>query len=118
MLIAAPLMAKPPSSKFWFWIEDNPAPVKIEDVKRVICEHFNISGGELLTHRRDHDLVHPRHLGMYLAKSLCRRSFLEIGRRFDRNHTTVQFACRKISRLVKTDRETVRELAQIREKLL
>lgn len=118
MLSAAPVIANPPSSKFWFWIEDNPGPIKIEDVKRVICEHFNITGGELLSQQRNHDLVHARQLGMYLARILSKRSFLEIGRRFDRNHTTIQSACRKIGRLVKTDKEVVRELAQIREKLL
>jgi chromosomal replication initiator protein len=118
MLISNPVVTKLPSSKFWFWIEDSPGPVKIEDVKRVICEHFNITGGELLSPQRNHDLVHARQLGMYLARVLSKRSFLEIGRRFERDHATIQSACRKISHLIKTDKAVVYELAQIREKLL
>jgi len=117
MLISAPQLPKPPSTKFWFCIVDNPGPVKIEDVKRVICDHFKITSEDLLAHRRDHDLAHPRQIGMYLAKSLSKKSFYEVARRFERDRTTVTWAFRKIRRLIESDKSLAREIAQIRGKL-
>jgi chromosomal replication initiator protein len=107
------------ASRFWFWIVDDPSVVKIEDVKRAVCAHFGITKEELLSYRRDYDCVYPRHVGMYLSKSLSTKSFTEIARRFSRtDHTTIIRACGKIRRMVATDRLVAREVAQIREMLV
>ena len=77
---------------------------KIEDIQRVVAQHFNVSKADLLSARRTRAVVRPRQVAMYLAKSLTPRSLPEIGRRFGgRDHTTVLHAVRKIDSLMGSD---------------
>jgi len=77
---------------------------KIEDIQRVVAQHFNVSKADLVSARRTRAVVRPRQVAMYLAKSLTPRSLPEIGRRFGgRDHTTVLHAVRKIDSLIGSD---------------
>ncbi|CAM5520022.1 Chromosomal replication initiator protein DnaA OS=Afipia felis OX=1035 GN=dnaA_2 PE=3 SV=1 [Afipia felis] len=81
-----------------------PRRVKIEDIQRVVARQYNVSRSDLLSSRRTANVVRPRQVAMYLAKTLTLRSLPEIGRRFGgRDHTTVLHAVRKIEALVAKD---------------
>ncbi len=74
-----------------------PRKVKIEDIQRLVANHYNVSKADILSSRRTASVVRPRQIAMYLAKALTPRSLPEIGRRFGgRDHTTVLHAVRKI----------------------
>ena len=78
-----------------------PKRVKIEDIQRVVARQYNVSRSDLLSSRRTANVVRPRQIAMYLAKTLTLRSLPEIGRRFGgRDHTTVLHAVRKIEGLI------------------
>ena len=53
--------------------------------------------------RRARTVARPRQIAMYLAKQLTSRSLPEIGRKFDRDHTTVMPAVRKVEELILED---------------
>src|SRR5947208_9463121 len=75
-----------------------PKRVKIEDIQRVVARQYNVSRADLLSSRRTANVVRPRQVAMYLAKTLTLRSLPEIGRRFGgRDHTTVLHGVRKIA---------------------
>jgi chromosomal replication initiator protein len=77
-----------------------PRRVRIEEIQRIVARHFNVSRSDLLSSRRTANVVRPRQIAMYLAKTLTLRSLPEIGRRFGgRDHTTVLHAVRKIEAL-------------------
>jgi chromosomal replication initiator protein len=81
-----------------------PKRVKIEDIQRTVARHYNVSRSDMLSSRRTANVVRPRQIAMYLAKTLTLRSLPEIGRRFGgRDHTTVLHAVRKIENLVGND---------------
>jgi chromosomal replication initiator protein len=74
--------------------------VKIEDIQRLVANHYNVSRQDILSSRRTATVVRPRQIAMYLSKALTPRSYPEIGRRFGgRDHTTVLHAVRKIEEL-------------------
>jgi chromosomal replication initiator protein len=78
--------------------------VKIEDIQRLVANHYNVSRQDILSSRRTATVVRPRQIAMYLAKALTPRSYPEIGRRFGgRDHTTVLHAVRKIEELSSKD---------------
>ena len=105
---------KQPSSKDWFWMVKDPAPPKIEDIKRAVCRHFNIGMNDLLSDRRDHAAVHPRQVGMYVSICLSQKGFAEVARRFGKSdHTTSMNAFRKIGRLVKEDWKVAYDVAHL-----
>jgi chromosomal replication initiator protein len=81
-----------------------PRKVKIEDIQRLVANHYNVSKSDILSSRRTASVVRPRQVAMYLSKALTLRSLPEIGRRFGgRDHTTVLHAVRKIESLAAAD---------------
>ena len=95
-----------------------PKRVKIEDIQRIVARQYNVSRADLLSSRRTANVVRPRQVAMYLAKTLTLRSLPEIGRRFGgRDHTTVLHAVRKIEGLVDTD-TTLAEEIELLKRLL
>ena len=88
-----------------------PKRVKIEDIQRVVARQYNVSRSDLLSSRRTANVVRPRQVAMYLAKTLTLRSLPEIGRRFGgRDHTTVLHAVRKIENLIGNDNSLADEV--------
>ena len=78
-----------------------PRRVMIEDIQRVVARQYDVSRSDMLSARRTANVVRPRQIAMYLAKTLTLRSLPEIGRKFGgRDHTTVLHAVRKIEGLV------------------
>ena len=95
-----------------------PKRVKIEDIQRIVARHYNVSRGDLLSSRRTANVVRPRQVAMYLAKTLTLRSLPEIGRRFGgRDHTTVLHAVRKIENLVGNDSTLAEEIESLKRPL-
>ncbi len=95
-----------------------PKRVKIEDIQRVVARQYNVSRSDLLSSRRTANVVRPRHVAMYLAKTLTLRSLPEIGRRFGgRDHTTVLHAVRKIEGLVGNDMALAEEIEILKRQL-
>lgn len=88
-----------------------PRRVRIEDIQRVVAQHYNVSKADLLSSRRTRTIVRPRQIAMYLAKVLTPRSLPEIGRRFGgRDHTTVLHAVRKIEGMIEGDKTLAEEI--------
>jgi chromosomal replication initiator protein len=95
-----------------------PKRIKIEDIQRVVARQYNVSRSDLLSSRRTANVVRPRQVAMYLAKTLTLRSLPEIGRRFGgRDHTTVLHAVRKIEALVTKDTALSEEVESLKRQL-
>jgi chromosomal replication initiator protein len=95
-----------------------PKRIKIEDIQRVVARQYNVSRSDLLSSRRTANVVRPRQVAMYLAKTLTLRSLPEIGRRFGgRDHTTVLHAVRKIEALVAKDTALSEEVESLKRQL-
>ena len=95
-----------------------PKRVKIEDIQRIVARQYNVSRADLLSSRRTANVVRPRQVAMYLAKTLTLRSLPEIGRRFGgRDHTTVLHAVRKIEGLVVNDAMLADEIEVLKRQL-
>jgi chromosomal replication initiator protein len=92
--------------------------VRIEEIQRIVARHYNVSRSDLLSSRRTANVVRPRQIAMYLAKTLTLRSLPEIGRRFGgRDHTTVLHAVRKIESLIGTDNGLAAEIEVLKGQL-
>jgi chromosomal replication initiator protein len=95
-----------------------PKRIKIEDIQRVVARQYNVSRQDLLSSRRTANVVRPRQVAMYLAKTLTLRSLPEIGRRFGgRDHTTVLHAVRTVDADCKEDPEIAKQLTHMESQL-
>ncbi|MEW5423776.1 chromosomal replication initiator protein DnaA [Amorphus sp. 3PC139-8] len=91
---------------------------KIEDIQRVVAQHFNVSKADLVSARRTRAVVRPRQVAMWMAKTLTPRSLPEIGRRFGgRDHTTVLHAVRKIDSLLANDETLAQDIETLKRLL-
>ena len=62
-------------------------------------------------------MARPRQIAMYLAKQINSRSLPEIGRKFDRDHTTVMHAVRKVEELIVEDASLAESIEALRRTL-
>ena len=89
----------------------------IDEIQKKVAEHFNISVKEMQSSRRARTVARPRQIAMYLAKQLTSRSLPEIGRKFDRDHTTVMHAVRKVEELILEDASLAENVDALRRTL-
>jgi chromosomal replication initiator protein len=97
----------------------DPRRIRVEDILRIVAKHYGVTRADLLSSRRTANVVRPRQIAMYLAKTLTLRSLPEIGRRFGgRDHTTVLHAVRKIDANVAIDKVLAEEVEVLKRLLL
>jgi chromosomal replication initiator protein len=97
----------------------DPRRIRVEDILRIVAKHYSVTRSDLLSSRRTANVVRPRQIAMYLAKTLTLRSLPEIGRRFGgRDHTTVLHAVRKIDANVANDKVLAEEVEVLKRLLL
>ena len=106
----------------WFGIvEEIELPgrkITAADIKRAVAAHFNTSVLELISDRRNTNVMLPRQIAMHLTKEMTPLSTPQIGRYFGgRDHTTVLYAFNKIEGLLRTDEDLAATIATIRESI-
>jgi chromosomal replication initiator protein len=69
----------------------------IVDIQRAVAAHYNLGTEDLEGLRRRRTIVLARHVAMYLCRVLTEASLAEIGEAFNRDHTTVLHAVRRIA---------------------
>lgn len=92
--------------------------VTVENIKKMVAQHYNIKTSDLDSKRRTRSIARPRQVAMSLSKELTNHSLPEIGTFFgNRDHTTVLHACRKIKEL-RTEDASLDENYRILERTL
>jgi hypothetical protein len=108
----------------WFRVEKDLGPsscrtIQVEDVIKAVAYHYGISRNDILSPRRDKDVVRPRQLAAYLCKELTSRSLPEIGRRMSRDHTTIIASIKRINlRLAAAQDGLAEDIAEIKREIL
>ena len=87
-------------------------------VLRAVAEHFAVEQSDLLGRKRVQEIVYPRQIMMYLLRYLLGHSQSQIGDELGgKDHTTVMHGVRKIEKLLKSDHQVERDLADIKQLL-
>ena len=81
---------------------DSPYGIK-DAVVDAVAQVFNVAPHDIISRRKWGDAPLARHVAMYLVRQRTEMSLPAIGRLFDRDHSTVQSACRRISQRVDDD---------------
>lgn len=98
-------------------VDDLPV-VAIDQIKRAVCRHFNISKMDLISERRTKNLTIPRFISFYLCKELTPRSLPEIGRQHgNRDHSTILHGIRRMTELINTHEEWRQIVNEVRNKI-
>lgn len=93
--------------------------ITIQSIVSVCCNYFNIKEEDITGRRRNKEFVEPRQYAMYIITVLMPATPLTtIGEYFGRDHSTVISARDKIGRLVQTDENAQRIVADIKNMVL
>ncbi|HDH97216.1 MAG TPA: chromosomal replication initiator protein DnaA [Proteobacteria bacterium] len=88
------------------------AAVDVEKIIKAVAAHFSLKPQDLKSRKRSKLIATSRHIAMYLARTVAKMSFPEIGRRFGgKDHSSVIHAVNKISREIAQNSE-MRELVE------
>ncbi|HSJ18304.1 MAG TPA: chromosomal replication initiator protein DnaA [Solirubrobacterales bacterium] len=93
---------------------DRPSVTAIQDA---VCAVLELSREELMSSSRTTAVTRGRHVAMYLARELTALSLADIARSFDRDHSTVLHAVRRIESELRPDSTLHHELNQARAML-
>ena len=91
--------------------------VDVETIQREVARYYKLPVEALKEDRRHKALAHARQVAMYLSRKLTKGSFPEIAARFNKDHSTVISAVRKVEKQRETDAAVKRELDELEAKL-
>jgi len=96
-----------------------PRPATVRNIVEEVAALHAVTANDIQSPSRKHRIVRPRQIACYLAKSLTKNSYPEIGRRIGgRDHTTVLHASRKIERLMATDELHANRIDALRQRFI
>lgn len=95
-----------------------PKKITIESIQKTVSKYYGLEVSELLSKKRNKQLVHPRQIAMYLCRRLTDASYPQIGEQFGgRDHTTVIHANEKVEREIQTDGELAAAIEDLCKKI-
>lgn len=94
-------------------LEEQKLAVNVNAIKKVVGKHFNIKMEDFNSKRKTQSIAWPRQIAMYLANELTDMSLPEIGREFNRDHTTVIHARDVVKEKIEQDPFFAAEINQI-----
>lgn len=69
-----------------------PDSITIDHIQKLVCRHYRLTKEELVSKSRRVEIARPRQIAMFLARRHTSLSLQAIGRKFNRQHSTVLFA--------------------------
>lgn len=88
--------------------------VMVSTIVDVVCAAYDVSKVDIVSQRRSLKVVRPRQIVMYLAKTMTKSSYPEIGRRLGgRDHTTIMHGVNRINSLRKSSPDLDSELQEL-----
>ena len=94
-----------------------PKVITAKDVQAAVCNYFSVSLVDLCSTRRSRELAVPRQIAMYLVRDMTDLSLPDIGKLFDKHHSTVLHACDKIGAERKENQSLNKTLEDIKSSL-
>lgn len=92
--------------------------LSVADVQRAIEQFYKVSHADMVGKKRSRNVIHARHVAIYLCREMLSLPYNEIGKRFNRDHSTVMYSVNNIEMKVKENREMREELEAIKKILL
>lgn len=94
-------------------ISNNDLSVNVNIIKKIVGKHFNIKMEDFNSKRKTQSVAWPRQIAMFLATDLTDLSLPEIGREFNRDHSTVVHARDIVKEKIEKDPFFTAEINQI-----
>ena len=94
-------------------VNEQTLSVNVNNIKKIVGKHFNIKMEDFNSKRKTQSVAWPRQIAMFLTTELTDLSLPEIGREFNRDHSTVVHARDLVKEKIDTDPFFTAEINQI-----
>jgi chromosomal replication initiator protein len=92
--------------------------ITVEEIQKVVANHFNMKISDLKSSKRLKALVLPRQVAMYISRQLTSCSYPEIGEKFGgKDHSTIIHAIKKIEKKITEDMQLNSTVTSLRQTL-
>ena len=75
--------------------------ITIDVIKKLVCKHYRISVGDMVSSSRKQSIVRPRQIAIYLSRKYTDSPLQAIGRSFNRYHATALHSIGAVERGIK-----------------
>lgn len=97
---------------------DDTAVITIEEIQKLVADHFQINYRDLCSKSRTKPVVTARQIAMWLIKKNLDKSLVDIARAFNKkDHTTVMSALRKIDNQLNKDSEIKKYIEELESRI-
>lgn len=84
--------------------------IGVEDITKVVEDYYKISHAEMIGKSRSKNIAYARQIDLYLCRTILDIPFMELGAKFNRDHSTVMYAVNTIEQKLLKDRNTEEEI--------
>lgn len=81
--------------------ETLPEPVTVEKIVEEVSRTYNISSEDIYSRKKQADIAYARQISMYIVNQVMSLSSTDIGKKFNKDHTTVLYTIEKIKSKLK-----------------
>ena len=89
----------------------------IENIQAAVEKFYRVSHSDLVSKKRNKSIKHPRQVAIYLSRDLLNMTFKDIGKVFNRDHSTIMHSNDVIESGLKEDKNLRDEIEYIRKML-
>ena len=98
-----------------FFPDKNLKKIEISFIQREVEKKYGISHEEMTGKKRERRINNPRQIAMYLSREMTPASFPEIGKKFNRDHTTIMNGVDNIEKKMKENMDFYNEIQTLTE---
>lgn len=87
----------------------------IADIQKEVENFYKVSHADLVGKKRTRNIIYARQVAIYLCRQLLDLPFNDIGKKFNRDHSTVMYSVSNVEEKMKENRELREELEALRQ---
>ena len=92
---------------------NQPVPQLTEKIILEVSKNYNVSVSDLYSKKRDINISNPRQIAMYIIRNVTGMTFQEIGKKFDRNYSTVIHSIQTVEERIEEDSALKAQISDI-----
>ncbi len=93
--------------------ETLPEPVTVEKVVDEVSRTYNVSIEDIYSRKKSADITYARQISMYIVSRVMTLSSTEIGKKFNKDHTTVLYTLEKVKNILRENESEKRLVEDI-----
>ena len=90
--------------------------VSAEKVLKAVQKFYNVSIDDIVSQKRNKEIIRPRHVAMYILYNIVGLSYPEVGRELGgKNHSTVMHGCKTVNKDMNNSKQFKDEVEMLKE---